>query len=145
MRNIRKATCKCIRRSDTTAGDYQTMAKWKNKIAEVRTNSECTTTYAKLWKVGNDFACSVSIYTDFQAYWRNLPGDIPMPSAYMRDIIESKYRVREFTFSVTEDNPDYDAVKDLYITADGDSVLGSKAMNVLLSAGINSDTTYKCE
>lgn len=121
------------------------MAKWKNKIVQVRGNTAYTTTYAKLWKVGNDFECSFSVYTHFPAYWRNLPGDIPMPSAYMRDVIESKYGVRKFTFSVTEDNPEYDAVKDLYITADGDDVLGSKAMNVLLHAGVNAETTHKCD
>ncbi len=121
------------------------MAKWKNKIVQVRTNSAYTITYAKLWKVGNDFKCSFSVYTDFPACWRNLPGDIPMPSAHMRDVIESKYGVRKFTFSVTADNPEYDAVKDLYITADGDSVLYRKAMNVLLHAGVNAETMHKCD
>ena len=106
------------------------MAKWKNKIVQVRKNTAYTTTYAKLRKVGNDFECSFSVYTHFPACWRNLLGDIPIPSAHMRDVIESKYGVRKFTFLVTADNPEYEAVKDLYITADSDAVPGSKAVNV---------------
>lgn len=115
----------------------------KNKIVQVRDNTAYTTTYAKLRKVGNDFECSFSVYTYFPACYLNAPGDIPL-TPYMIHELE-KRRVREFTFSVTADNPEYDAVKDLYITADGDSVLGHKAMNVLLHAGVNADTTHKCE
>lgn len=121
------------------------MAKWKNKIVQVRKNTAYTTTYAKLRKVGNDFECSFSVYTHFPACWHNLLGDIPIPSAHMRDVIESKYGVRKFTFLVTADNPEYEAVKDLYITADSDAVPGSKAVNVLSHAYIQADTTHKCE